>query len=132
MLKTKLLFQKKHLQFYFLYDSIIHGSLVKRLRRRPLTAETRVRFPYGLLKHLHLMQVLFCCLNILSYLSHKPNCKLESAASLLSVALQLQEREPKHNSGSLSYFLHISCSQINPHIHLDCSSAISMNLHTFL
>ena len=29
---------------------IIHGSLVKRLRRRPLTAETRVRFPYGLLK----------------------------------------------------------------------------------
>ena len=31
------------------YDSIIDGSLVKRLRRRPLTAETRVRFPYGLL-----------------------------------------------------------------------------------
>ena len=31
------------------YDSIINGSLVKRLRRRPLTAETRVRFPYGLL-----------------------------------------------------------------------------------
>ena len=30
--------------------SIINGSLVKRLRRRPLTAETRVRFPYGLLK----------------------------------------------------------------------------------
>ena len=30
-------------------DIIIHGSLVKRLRRRPLTAETRVRFPYGLL-----------------------------------------------------------------------------------
>ena len=32
-----------------MYDNIIHGSLVKRLRRRPLTAETRVRFPYGLL-----------------------------------------------------------------------------------
>ena len=31
------------------HDSIIHGSLVKRLRRRPLTAETRVRFPYWLL-----------------------------------------------------------------------------------
>ena len=26
----------------------IHGPLVKRLRRRPLTAETGVRFPYGL------------------------------------------------------------------------------------
>ena len=75
MLKTKLLLSKKHLHFHILYDSIIHGSLVKRLRRRPLTAETRVRFPYGLLKHLHLMQVLFCYLNILFYLSHKPNCK---------------------------------------------------------
>lgn len=29
---------------------IKHGSLVKRLRRRPLTAETRVRFPYELLR----------------------------------------------------------------------------------
>ena len=28
----------------------IYGPLVKRLRRRPLTAETGVRFPYGLLK----------------------------------------------------------------------------------
>ena len=26
-----------------------YGSLVKRLRRRPLTAETGVRFPYALL-----------------------------------------------------------------------------------
>ena len=26
-----------------------HGQLVKGLRRRPLTAETRVRFPYWLL-----------------------------------------------------------------------------------
>ena len=26
-----------------------YGPLVKRLRRRPLTAETGVRFPYGLL-----------------------------------------------------------------------------------
>ena len=26
----------------------IYGPLVKRLRRRPLTAETGVRFPYGL------------------------------------------------------------------------------------
>ena len=34
-----------------MYDNIIHGSLVKRLRRRPLTAETRVRFPYGLLSY---------------------------------------------------------------------------------
>ena len=43
------LFLKKFLHFIKLHDSIIHGSLVKRLRRRPLTAETRVRFPYGLL-----------------------------------------------------------------------------------
>ena len=34
-----------------MYAIIIHGSLVKRLRRRPLTAETRVRFPYGLLSY---------------------------------------------------------------------------------
>ena len=39
-----------------LYDSIIDGSLVKRLRRRPLTAETRVRFPYGLLTILIIAQ----------------------------------------------------------------------------
>ena len=36
-----------------------NGSLVKRLRRRPLTAETGVRFPYELLtiilKHLILL-----------------------------------------------------------------------------
>ena len=38
------------------YDSIIDGSLVKRLRRRPLTAETRVRFPYGLLTILIIAQ----------------------------------------------------------------------------
>ena len=35
--------------FILPFDNIIDGSLVKRLRRRPLTAETRVRFPYGLL-----------------------------------------------------------------------------------
>ena len=40
---------KKYLHYSFDHDIIIHGSLVKRLRRRPLTAETRVRFPYGLL-----------------------------------------------------------------------------------
>ena len=33
-----------------------HGSLVKRLRRRPLTAETRVRFPYGLLTDIYLIK----------------------------------------------------------------------------
>ena len=27
---------------------VLYGSLVKRLRRRPLTAETGVRFPYEL------------------------------------------------------------------------------------
>ena len=37
------------MHYSFDHDIIIHGSLVKRLRRRPLTAETRVRFPYGLL-----------------------------------------------------------------------------------
>ncbi len=30
-----------------------YGSLVKRLRRRPLTAETGVRFPYELLVHMN-------------------------------------------------------------------------------
>ena len=30
--------------------AIVDGPLVKRLRRCPLTAETGVRFPYGLLK----------------------------------------------------------------------------------
>ena len=40
---------KKCLQLYIGRAIIINGSLVKRLRRRPLTAETRVRFPYGLL-----------------------------------------------------------------------------------
>ena len=42
---------KKYLTHGLAYGSIIHGSLVKRLRRRPLTAETRVRFPYGLLSY---------------------------------------------------------------------------------
>ena len=43
-------FSKKHL--HFLQTSCIiseYGSLVKRLRRRPLTAKTGVRFPYELL-----------------------------------------------------------------------------------
>ena len=40
---------KKYLQYPLDHDNITNGSLVKRLRRRPLTAETRVRFPYGLL-----------------------------------------------------------------------------------
>ena len=42
---------KKRLAFSWkvVYDSrVANGSLVKRLRRRPLTAETGVRFPYGL------------------------------------------------------------------------------------
>ncbi len=30
------------------YRKVLHGSLVKRLRRRPLTAKTGVRFPYEL------------------------------------------------------------------------------------
>ena len=42
--------------FLKLHDSIIHGSLVKGLRRRPLTAETRVRFPYGLLTDIYLIK----------------------------------------------------------------------------
>ena len=40
------------MQFYFLYYIIVivrYGLLVKRLRRRPLTAESGVRFPYRLL-----------------------------------------------------------------------------------
>ena len=43
---------KKRLAFCLkvVYDSrVANGSLVKRLRRRPLTAETGVRFPYQLL-----------------------------------------------------------------------------------
>ena len=34
------------------FEEIHFGSLVKRLRRRPLTAETGVRFPYELFKAL--------------------------------------------------------------------------------
>ena len=44
---------KKDLLFSMRYNIIVkyqvHGLLVKRLRRRPLTAETGVRFPYKLL-----------------------------------------------------------------------------------
>ena len=47
---------KKYLHYSFDHDIIIHGSLVKRLRRRPLTAETRVRFPYGLLTDIYLIK----------------------------------------------------------------------------
>ena len=44
-------FSKKHLHFLQTSCIIIeYGSLVKRLRRRPLTAKTGVRFPYELLK----------------------------------------------------------------------------------
>ena len=58
-------FSKKHL--HFLQTSCIiskYGSLVKRLRRRPLTAKTGVRFPYELLK---VLQNPFS-LNILFYI----------------------------------------------------------------
>lgn len=43
---------KKYLLFVFVWciiDIVPNGSLVKGSRRRPLTAETRVRFPYELL-----------------------------------------------------------------------------------
>ena len=44
---------KKYLHYQQKYNRIskcrLDGSLVKRLRRRPLTAETGVRFPYELL-----------------------------------------------------------------------------------
>lgn len=45
-------FLKKYLLFSLTYSMIstVDGPLVKRLRRCPLTAETGVRFPYGLLK----------------------------------------------------------------------------------
>ena len=49
-LKFFKIFSKKHL--HFLQTSCLiseYGSLVKRLRRRPLTAKTGVRFPYELL-----------------------------------------------------------------------------------
>ena len=46
------------------HDIIIHGSLVKRLRRRPLTAETRVRFPYGLLKNIALAMFFYFYKNV--------------------------------------------------------------------
>ena len=46
-------FLKKYLLFLRTYSIILKyhtdGQLVKRLRRRPLTAETGVRFPYWLL-----------------------------------------------------------------------------------
>ena len=55
--KPSLKFPKKHLQKYLNYDNIFsgrtvklcaplfYGSVVKRLRHRPFTAVTRVRFP---------------------------------------------------------------------------------------
>ena len=43
--------------------NIGNGRLVKRLRRRPLTAKTGVRFPYRLLEKLLVIQELF----VLSY-----------------------------------------------------------------
>ena len=55
-------FSKKHL--HFLQTSCIiseYGSLVKRLRRRPLTAKTGVRFPYELLKAEIIMISAFLC-----------------------------------------------------------------------
>ena len=45
---AKIAHHKTYLTKRGVYAIIIHGSLVKRLRRRPLTAETRVRFSYGL------------------------------------------------------------------------------------
>ena len=52
--KSKKIFEKnlkKHLHFRKKCCNISkYGSLVKRLRRRPLTAETGVRFPYELLR----------------------------------------------------------------------------------
>lgn len=42
-----------------MYNLIVefqYGSLVKRLRRRPLTAESGVRFPYELLTILRIAQ----------------------------------------------------------------------------
>ena len=43
---------KKDLHFFSRHGILLkHGSLVKRLRRRPLTAKTRVRFPYELLRN---------------------------------------------------------------------------------
>lgn len=48
-------FLKKYLLFSLTYSMIstVDGPLVKRLRRCPLTAETGVRFPYGLLYFLY-------------------------------------------------------------------------------
>ena len=48
LLKKKLAFYRSF--WYIKQVAKIYGSLVKRLRRRPLTAKTGVRFPYELLK----------------------------------------------------------------------------------
>ena len=42
-----------------------YGSLVKRLRRRPLTAKTGVRFPYELLKAEIIMISAFLCFHVI-------------------------------------------------------------------
>ena len=47
LLKKKLAFYRSF--WYIKQVAKIYGSLVKRLRRRPLTAKTGVRFPYELL-----------------------------------------------------------------------------------
>ena len=65
-------FSKKHL--HFLQTSCIiseYGSLVKRLRRRPLTAKTGVRFPYELLLIGACMAPFFAVL-IFFFLSYTP------------------------------------------------------------
>ena len=49
------------LTFSLVYGIIIHGLLVKGLRRRPLTAETGVRFPYKLLIIFYILVVEKSC-----------------------------------------------------------------------
>ena len=56
---------------------IVLGRLVKRLRRRPLTAKTRVRFPYRLLAE-HLGVLLFFYANS----EPQPNAKYSCVASV--------------------------------------------------
>ena len=61
------LFEKKYLLFSGLFVIITNGPLVKRLRRRPLTAESGVRFPYGLHFKPHQIDVVFSVLGLVVY-----------------------------------------------------------------
>jgi hypothetical protein len=96
------------LHYSFDHDIIIYGSLVKRLRRRPLTAETRVRFPYGLLSirsryiHGNMMYRLFRCIY-----SYEAELFMSSCSYCMLFDAVRRFCDAKGNDNYLLYFLYI-------------------------